>query len=646
MTKVHSALVVATVALSPSCSTGLSLQPRGPQTAATTQHNKQIGESRGRLFGKRPSGSGSSAWMLPSFRSSKYFPRFQTPKEKEEPFFTDTEGGDDAPKPSAYQEKFLFPSPEDPLHSSDSPPNELLEQLVLNPKIATDVPSDVIQGAAINGSFLTLLTSYLLFGPLSIPSLTTLTAAASVGIVTAYVSITEGVAGDVVRSVGEMTMEVTDKILDWVGSLGGGGTVVDRTIPTKEAAAPKPTKAAAPKKMETANPPVRRDVAKSMPLTEGLTAEEAEEVRVTRLVGSAPVAKSSAPTRVAEGQTAEEAMEARTAREEEIARLAEELMGEEHAAVKEKRRQEEAAAAAKKKREEEEASAARAKSEEEEARLKALAEEEARIRAEEEAAARAAKAEEEARMRAEEEARLKAAAAEEEARIRADEEKARARVEEEEARIRAEEESRALEAEARKMEEARLAKLAEEEEQRRLEEQAEAARAAVRIMEEQEALMEDEDEDEDDELDDEDWEASVRLANELQGTPSPSMGGDVMDEISDEMLQTEINDLSAEEEDALGKAAREAVRKYEEEMATKSSRKEAVKSSWDDEMAVTPGEEEPINGVSTEEAAAPAAAPAEDYSKMTVAQLKDVLRSKGLKVSGKKAELVERLASS
>ena len=120
-----------------------------------------------------------------------------------------------------------------------------------------------------------------------------------------------------------------------------------------------------------------------------------------------------------------------------------------------------------------------------------------------------------------------------------------------------------------------------------------------------------------------------------------------MDEIGDEMLQTEINDLSAEEEDALGKAAREAVRKYEEEMAMKSSRKEAVKSSWDDEMVVTPGEEEPINGVSTEEAAAaPAAAPVEDYSKMTVAQLKDVLRSKGLKVSGKKAELVERLASS
>ena len=35
----------------------------------------------------------------------------------------------------------------------------------------------------------------------------------------------------------------------------------------------------------------------------------------------------------------------------------------------------------------------------------------------------------------------------------------------------------------------------------------------------------------------------------------------------------------------------------------------------------------------------------EDYSTMTVLQLKDLLRRKGLKVSGKKAELIERLRS-
>ena len=35
-----------------------------------------------------------------------------------------------------------------------------------------------------------------------------------------------------------------------------------------------------------------------------------------------------------------------------------------------------------------------------------------------------------------------------------------------------------------------------------------------------------------------------------------------------------------------------------------------------------------------------------DYESMTIAQLKDLLREKGLKVGGKKAELVERLADS
>merc|ERR1719298_156663 len=82
-----------------------------------------------------------------------------------------------------------------------------------------------------------------------------------------------------------------------------------------------------------------------------------------------------------------------------------------------------------------------------------------------------------------------------------------------------------------------------------------------------------------------------------------------------------------------------SVRKYEEEMRMKETQKKDIRTSWDDEMVSptfrdddTPpskAEEEPI-----------------DYSKMTVAQLKDLLRSKGMKLSGKKAELIERLESS
>ncbi len=35
-----------------------------------------------------------------------------------------------------------------------------------------------------------------------------------------------------------------------------------------------------------------------------------------------------------------------------------------------------------------------------------------------------------------------------------------------------------------------------------------------------------------------------------------------------------------------------------------------------------------------------------DYSSLTVVQLKDILRRKGLKVSGKKAELIKRMEAS
>ena len=127
---------------------------------------------------------------------------------------------------------------------------------------------------------------------------------------------------------------------------------------------------------------------------------------------------------------------------------------------------------------------------------------------------------------------------------------------EEEKRAREEEEALSRIEAQRVAEEHRLAEQrAAEEEQRLLEEQAAAAREAVRLME-----LDDDDEDdfdEDDELSDEDYESSALLAQELLGV-SPAIGGDLMDELNDDFLQAEMNGLTEEEEDALGKAAREA----------------------------------------------------------------------------------------
>ena len=117
--------------------------------------------------------------------------------------------------------------------------------------------------------------------------------------------------------------------------------------------------------------------------------------------------------------------------------------------------------------------------------------------------------------------RVRVAATEEAAQRKAEEEAPRARAEEE-ARLREEEEAQEMmEAEeARKLaDEAPLArKLAEAKEARMMQKQAAAAREAVCLMEEQDALMDDNEVDNNkDALNDKDWEASVRLTNELQG---------------------------------------------------------------------------------------------------------------------------------
>jgi hypothetical protein len=91
----------------------------------------------------------------------------------------------------------------------------------------------------------------------------------------------------------------------------------------------------------------------------------------------------------------------------------------------------------------------------------------------------------------------------------------------------------------------------------------------------------------------------------------------------------------AQNPEDLARAAREAVATYEAEMAAKSQERKAQKSEWAEAVAAV-SEEREID-------ASPTATAATDWASLTVAKLKDELRSRGLKVGGKKAELIQRL---
>ena len=186
---------------------------------------------------------------------------------------------------------------------------------------------------------------------------------------------------------------------------------------------------------------------------------------------------------------------------------------------------------------------------------------------------------------------------------------------------------------------------------------AEQARAAVEAMEQMEGGLPDFDEDDESVLGDEDLEAAIALAQEfeddkiagvdglLQALRELDADGDI--EGDDEEDYPELgeddatfSDSQAGQEQAqnpedLARAAREAVATYEAEMAAKSQSRKAQKSEWAEAVAAV-SEEREID-------ASPTATAATDWASLTVAKLKDELRSRGLKVGGKKAELVQRL---
>lgn len=208
-------------------------------------------------------------------------------------------------------------------------------------------------------------------------------------------------------------------------------------------------------------------------------------------------------------------------------------------------------------------------------------------------------------------------------------------------------------------EEARLAEeeiLAEEErlaEEARLAEEemlAEATRAS-----EENTIPQEEDEEDEDIIQLDDWEASIKLSEQLspdyaddknEWNAARQLAEDLIpqvDESADDHENVDFNDPGLTEEERMemiAKAARAAVEKFEDE------RKEEVEldlleKERRNEMKIDLTKNG-VNGLSTDQSE-PVEVPI--FEKMTVVQLKEQLRSRGLKVSGRKAELIERLRS-
>ena len=175
------------------------------------------------------------------------------------------------------------------------------------------------------------------------------------------------------------------------------------------------------------------------------------------------------------------------------------------------------------------------------------------------------------------------------------------------------------------------------------------ARAAVEAMEKQMEGLPDFDEEDDSFLGEDDLEAAIALAQELEDEKIAGVDDllqalrelDVDDEFEGEdddqvpvfveSDPTNSNAPTQEQEqspEGLAKAAREAVAMYEAEMAAKSQERKAQKSEWAEEVTA-------VAAASTDQPT--------DWASLTVVKLKDELRSRGLKVGGKKAELVQRL---
>ena len=499
----------------------------------------------------------------------------------------------------------------------------------MSKEVEKNVPPKVVQSALTTAFVASLIATK----SVSLASLSALTAA--------YLAITSGRTGNCVRSIGSVANNVGEKFISFWTTVDGGEKMskiisLSLNAAVKAASTIKETQmgleaeddlqrildeAAEAEKEATAAAAELEAFQESLRATEEKEAHEAKQLLEQEVYDMEKVrnevVKRGRKEKVKEDV---ERLEADLGSLMKIAaeqaavekRIEEEKIAAEQAA--EEKRMEEERIAAEKKRMEEERIAAEWAAEEkrmEEERIAAERAEAKKKRLEEERIAAERAAAEKKRI---EEERIAAERAAAEAKRIEDERIASDRVAAEEARI-AEERRRAEEAE--RSEQERIAS-----EQAEFEASVNLAKHLDADQEWADALL----------LEDEksQWESAGELARNLASKDGAKKTKKKTKKKPPTDSEKNVESAEAEEkQEEVGRLAREAVRLYEEQM---KAEKEAinvmkgVEDEFESDTFVMSGEM--------------------NYETMTVVELKDALRSRGLKVSGKKAELIDRLKNS
>eukprot|EP00559_Dactyliosolen_fragilissimus_P006287 CAMPEP_0184871454 /NCGR_PEP_ID=MMETSP0580-20130426/40728_1 /TAXON_ID=1118495 /ORGANISM="Dactyliosolen fragilissimus" /LENGTH=612 /DNA_ID=CAMNT_0027374115 /DNA_START=483 /DNA_END=2321 /DNA_ORIENTATION=- len=516
---------------------------------------------------------------------------------------------------------------------------EILREEVLDPILGKrgferGISKNVLKGAALSSAGAVVLTTQ------------SLTAASLASIGAVYVAITPGLGGDIVRTVGELAWNTTV----------GAANFYQKSESTKRIGSVTKDlilKAFYNRRQEqldisTSSIPSDEEVVKICNEAEQAISEledmlanqnnqimldtdilEEEELKEEEVRLTSEAEEKERLERDEEARLIAEAEEKERLEREEEERLIAEAEDKERL-----KREEEARLIAQEKEREEEERLER----EEEERLIAEAEDKERLKREEEARliAQEKEREEEARLiaEAEEEERLEAALrqAEEEARLAAEEAERLIAEAEEAARLLDEEMNYADDKSEEQDLKSKDTEMGEEE----LQEIQSDLEQPMQQYKEAEFILEDE------------WEASIKLGGDAfsEGkTSSPpteekdqwESAHEYAKSLSEESLTSNSIEESIDMEE-LGKAARRAVELFERETNTN------VMDDDDDEMndpLDDISDTNIVNGVDILETKE-----TENYENLTVVKLKEMLRSRGLKVSGRKADLIERLRSS